>query len=237
MRFFLGLIIGTLLAIAIAAGAAHFAFGDIRNVNFSSSKERDTTKDVAKTYDLTGFDAVRVAGVFEVDVAVGADAFGVSLSGPAAELERADIRVEGTRLILDMKDGAKRDGGWRNRHSLTAKISMPALSEFDAAGVVDASVSGVNAQKMMIQLSGVGDIDVKGACETLEANVSGVGDLDAENLECKAVTVSVSGVGDASVYASETATASVGGIGSITVYGAPKSVTKSNSLFSSITVK
>jgi hypothetical protein len=237
MRFFLGLLVGTLIAIAIAAGAAHFAFGDIRNVNFSSSKDRDTSKDVAKTFELSGFDAIEAAGVFDVDVTVGGDAYGVALSGPAAELDRADIRVEGNRLILDMKDGAKRDGGWKNRHALTAKIAMPALSAFDAAGVVDASISGVNAPKMDVQLSGVGDIDIKGSCEVLEANVSGVGDLDAENLECKTVTVTVSGVGDASVYASESATASVGGVGSITVYGAPKNVTKSNSMFSSITVK
>lgn len=237
MRFFLGLIVGTLIAIAIAAGAAHYAFGDIRNVNFSSSKDRDTSKDVAKTYELSGFDAVRVAGVFEVEVTAGAAAYSVSLSGPAAELEKADIRVEGNRLILDRKDDSKRDGGWKNRNALTAKISLPSLTDFDAAGVVDASVSGVNAPKMTVQLSGVGDIDIKGTCDTLEANVSGVGDLDAENLECKAVTVSVSGVGDASVYATESANASVGGVGSITVYGAPKSVTKSNSVFSSITVK
>lgn len=237
MRFFLGLLAGTLIAIAIAAGAAHFAFGDIRNGNFTSSKDRDASKDVAKTFDFSGFDAVHVAGVFEVDVMAGADAFRIALSGPPDELDKTDIRVEGNRLILDMKEGVKRHGGWKNRHSVTAKISMPSITGFDAAGVVDASVSGVNAQKFTVQLSGVGDIKVKGRCETLDVNVSGVGDLDAENLECKAVMVAVSGVGDASVFATETVNAAVGGIGSITVYGAPENVTKSNSMFSSITVK
>lgn len=237
MRFFLGLLVGTLIAIAIAAGAAHYAFGDLRNVNFSSSRDRDTSKDVAKTYELTGFDAVHVAGVFDVDVSVGGEAYSVALSGPAADLDRADVRVEGGRLVLDMKEEAKRDGGWKNRHAITAKVTMPAITSFDAAGVVDANVSGVNAPKMAVQLSGVGDIDIKGKCDVLEANVSGVGDLDAENLECKTVTVAVSGVGDASVYATDTANASVGGIGSITVYGAPENVTKSKSVFASITVK
>lgn len=237
MRFFLGMVVGTLIAIAIAAAAVHFAFGDLKGVNLRDGK-RDTSKDVARTFDFTGFDSLNVAGIYEVDVTVGGDAYSVSLSGPPAELDRASVRVDGGRLVLDRKDGEKKiEGGWRNRQSVTAKITMPALSAFEASGVVDAEVSGVGAERLTLQLSGVGDLEVKGTCGALTANLSGVGHLDAENLECKSATVSVSGVGDASVNATEKVDASVGGIGSITVYGAPKEVAKSSSLFSSITVK
>lgn len=236
MRFFLGLVVGTLIAIAIAAAAVHFAFGDLRGVNLRNDK-RDTSKDVARTFELSGFDSVTVAGVYEVDVSAGGSAYGVSLSGPAEALARAEVRQEGTRLILDLKDGQKRDRGWHDRTALTAKITLPSLKAFEASGVVDADVAGVAADALTLQLSGVGDLDVKGTCGALTANLSGVGHLDAENLECKSAAVSVSGVGDASVYATEKVDASVGGVGSVTVYGAPKEVSKSTSLFSSITVK
>lgn len=237
MRFFLGMVVGTLIAIAIAAAAVHFAFGDLKGVNLRNDK-RDASKDVARTFEFADFNSVTVAGIYDVDVTVGGGGYSVSLSGPQAELDRAEVRVEGGRLVLDRKDGEKKvSGGWRNRQSVTAKIAMPALTAFDASGVVDAEVSGVGAEQLTLQLSGVGNLEVKGTCGALTANLSGVGHLDAENLECKSAAVSVSGVGDASVYATEKVDASVGGIGSITVYGAPKDVAKSSSLFSSITVK
>lgn len=236
MRFFLGLIVGTLIAIAIAAAAVHVAFGDVRGLS-KRDGARDTSADIAKTYGVAGFDAVDVAGVYEVDVNVGGDAFSVSLSGPPESLAQADVRVENSVLVLDVKDGDTRKGTWKDRHGLTAKVSMPSLRAFEASGVVDGTVEGVNSDSMSIRLSGVGDLDVKGKCGALTAALSGVGDLDAENLECKTATVDVSGAGKASVYATDKVAATVGGVGSIVVYGAPKEVSRSSSMFSSITVK
>ncbi|MBY0420710.1 MAG: DUF2807 domain-containing protein [Parvularculaceae bacterium] len=236
MRFFLGLRVGTLIAIAIAAVAVHVAFGDLRGLPQRDSA-RDTSADIAKTFDVSGFDSVTVGGVYNVDVNVGGSVFSVSLSGPPEDLARADVSVADGVLVLDIKDGSKRDGSWKDRRGLTAKVSMPSLKAFEASGVVDGSVEGVDAEAMSIRLSGVGDLDVKGKCGALSASLSGVGDLDAENLECKTASVTVSGAGKASVYATEKVAASVGGVGSIVVYGAPKEVSRSSSLFSSITVK
>ncbi len=230
MRIFFGVIIGLVLAIGIAVTAANYAFGSLKNVG-----ERDKTKDISETFDLTGFDEIDVGGVFEIDVTVGGD-FSVVVSGAPAEMERLEAGVENGVLKLDRKEGQRGAHRWRD-FGLTAKITLPALTGVDIAGVADARISGVDADEFDIDLAGVGDLNIEGTCGNLDADVSGVGDLDAKGLECREVDVDVSGVGSASVYASESAEATVSGIGSIDIYGSPARVEKDSSFIASISVK
>lgn len=230
MKFFLGILIGLMLAVGIAAGAAYMAFGDLSDVG-----ERDKSNDIAQTYDLVGFDAIDVAGVYELDVTVGGE-FSIIISGAPEEIARVEASVENGELMLGQKKMERGKRHWRNQ-GLTATLTMPALSAIDVAGVVDGEVTGIDATSFKADLSGVGDLDLSGSCETLTAGVSGVGDFDARDLECQDVDIHVSGVGDASVYASQSVDASVSGIGSITVYGSPAQVEKSGGFLSSISVK
>ena len=229
MRLFFGILIGLVLAVGIAVGAAYVAFGNIGDVG-----DRDKSADISRTYDLADFDAIDVGGVYELNVTVGPD-YAVELAGAPSEMDRAKVSVENGVLSLQQEEihGVKRN--WRNQ-GLTATISVPSLTSIDVAGVADAEVDGVDADAFSVSLAGVGEIDVSGVCRDLTARVSGVGELDASDLKCDRVDVAVSGVGEAKVYASESVEASVGGIGSITVDGSPSEVGKSNGFMSSITV-
>ncbi len=230
MRIFLGIIIGLVLAIGIAFGAAKYAFGDLSNVG-----ERDKSRDVTQTLELAGFDRIDIGGVFEVDVTVGGE-FSVVVTGAEDAMARLDAVVEDGVLKLDQDEISFGKRPWRNQ-GMSAVISLPALSGFDLAGVADGEVSGIDSEAFEVNLAGVGDLTLEGSCGRLDARVSGVGELDAEGLQCRDVEVDVSGVGQASVYASETADASVGGIGSIDIYGSPSRVEKNTSFISSISVK
>lgn len=230
MKFLLGILIGLLLAVSIAAGAAYIAFGDLRDFG-----DRDRSNDITETYDLTGFDKIDVGGVYEIDVMVGGD-YAIAVSGAPEEMSRIEVYVENGELFLDQKRPERGKRRFRN-HGLTAVISVPALSAIDVSGVVDGEVKGISAGAFSADLSGVGDLDLSGTCENLDADVSGVGDLDAEDLKCLTVDIQVSGIGDATVYASQAVEASVSGIGSITVYGSPSQVEKESGFISNITVK
>ncbi len=230
MRIFFGIIIGLILAIVIAGAAAHYAFGSLKDIG-----GRDKSQDVTETLDLTGFDEIDVGGVFEIDVTVGGD-FSVVVSGAPSEMERLEASVENGVLHLDRKEGDNVKRSWRN-FGLTADITLPALKGVDIAGVADGKISGVDADAFEIDLAGVGDLEISGTCGRLDADVSGVGDLDAKSLECREVDIDVSGVGSASVYASEAVDASVTGIGSIDIYGSPERMEKNNSFIASINVK
>jgi len=231
MKFFFGLLIGLLAAVGIAAAAAYYAFGDLKNISFD--KDRDRSKDISRTYELAGFDRIDLGGVFELDVTVGGD-FSVEVSGAPDDMERVEARVADGELVLDLRDEKRHR--WGKDQSITARVTMPALAGIDVSGVVDGEVRGVDSETFDVSISGVGDMDLSGAGGALTADLSGVGDLDAKDLKCKTADITVSGVGDADVYASESAKATISGIGDIDIYGSPATVEKNAGMFSDISV-
>jgi hypothetical protein len=229
MKFLVGLVIGAIIAAAIGAGAIAIAFGELDDIEI---KDRDRGADVTRTLDFKDFDKIEVAGVYELNVTVGPN-FAITLAGSEEELDRVKASLEDGALVLDQ---SKRQKHGLRRHGVTATISMPALSALDISGVVDGDIEGVAGGDFAIDLSGVGDVELSGECDALTARVSGVGDLNAEELKCKTAKINVSGVGDAAVYASEAVEASISGMGEIDVYGSPASVEKNGGMFSHIEV-
>ncbi len=202
-------------------------------LSVSAAIAGDDRERVSKTLDLADFERISVSGVYDLSVDVGGD-YSITISGPADEVERVEASVSKGVLSLGQKE-RKRSWG-RKRHGIDAEITMPSLSGLDVSGVVDGTISDVDAGRFDLAISGVGDISLSGTCDSLDAVVSGVGDLDADKLECRVVEVTVSGVGDASVYASEEVDARVSGMGDIDVYGDPERVSKSDSMFAEVTV-
>ncbi|WP_411816045.1 head GIN domain-containing protein [Hyphococcus sp. DH-69] len=187
--------------------------------------------EVTKSYDLAGFDMIDIAGVYELEVEVGSP-FSITLTGPKREMSLAKVSVRDGVLYLDRE---KEDQGI-HRDGIDAVITLPNLKALEVSGVVAGEISGVDVDQFNLDLSGVGDLKVSGQCSALEAKVSGVGDLNAEDLQCGEVTVKVSGVGSASVYARQSVDARVTGMGDIEVFGSPEDVRKNGSMFSDITI-
>lgn len=190
---------------------------------------------VTQKLELTGFNAITIAGVYELDVRVGSD-FSVELSGPAYEMDRVDASVKNGALVLDQRKRMKGEKKHHHRDGVEAVITMPSLTAVKISGVVDGHISDVDADNFTVKISGVGDLVIDGECGALDANLSGVGDLDARNLECSAADVKVSGVGSAVVFASDEVDAKVSGMGDIDVYGSPEKVRKNKSMFADISV-
>ncbi len=213
----------TVSMFALAAAGAAVADGDDK---------------ITRNLDLSGFERIEISGVYELDVRVG-PGYSIEISGPDDEMNRVEASVKNGVLILDQRDrkrGEKRRGWRDNREGIDAVITLPSLTGLEVSGVVDGKISGIDADRFDIDISGVGDMELDGECGTLDADVSGVGDLDAEALECRVVSVEVSGVGSASVYASEEVEAQVSGMGDIDIYGSPEKVRKESSMFADITV-
>jgi hypothetical protein len=182
------------------------------------------------TLDLRDFDAIEIGGAYKLDVIVGED-FSIELSGPAAEMERVEATLKNGALVLGSRKRLRSD-----TRGVKAVVTMPALNRLAVSGVADADISGVRAKEFKLDLSGVGEVIIAGSCEKLLARVSGVGEVDAQSFQCRAVDVKVAGVGEARVYASESVAAEVSGMGGIMVYGSPKAVDKRGGFFSEIKV-
>lgn len=232
MRFFLGLLVGLMAAVAIAVAAGHIAFGDIKSLALRG--DRAKAEDVTRTFELADFDRLDIGGVFELDVTVGGD-YSVTLSGPADEIERVTAEVADGGLVLARRDSHRIIRLGKNQ-SVSARIVMPSLRAMDISGVVSGAVRDLKSEELSVAISGVGNVNLNGTCGSLRAAVSGVGDLEARDLQCRKVKVTVSGVGSADVYASEEISATISGMGAIDVYGSPATVETSGGMFAKISV-
>jgi len=210
-----------------------FIIAGVAALTIGAALAGDKKERVSQTVDLRDFERISVSGVYDLTVNVGED-YSVVISGPADEVERVEASVSNGVLDLGQKDGKKRWG--RKRHGVDADITVPTLNGLNVSGVVDGTINDIDAEKFKLSVSGVGDISLSGRCDSLDADVSGVGDLEARDLECRVVDVKVSGVGSATVFAAEKVNASVSGMGDIDVYGGPEQVSKSGSMFADVTV-
>lgn len=182
------------------------------------------------TLDLRDFDAIEIGGAYELDVIVGED-YSIELSGPSDEMARVEASLKNGALVLGSK---KRHTG--DHKGVKAVVTMPALNRIAVSGVANADISGVRADHFKLDLSGVGKVNIAGACGKVFVRVSGVGEVDAQSLQCKAADVKVAGIGQARVYASESVSAEVSGMGGIVVDGSPKAIDKRGGFFSEIKV-
>ncbi len=187
------------------------------------------------TIDLRDFDAIEISGAYELDVIVGED-FSIALSGPPEEMARVEATLKNRALVLGAKKRVRGEHRGGDHSGVSAIVTMPSLDRISVSGVADADISGVKAGEFKLDLSGVGEVNIAGACEKLIVRVSGVGEVDAQSFQCKAVDVKVAGIGEARVYASESVAAEVSGMGGIAVYGSPKLVDKRGNFFSEIKV-
>lgn len=202
--------------ILATALAGSFAFA-----NHAWSKDDDDNREVVETYNLDGFDEIEVLGVYELEIEVG-KAFSVRTEASLKEAEYLDVRVAGNTLILDNSEkGDKRWNKNNNRKSVLAVITLPSLTDLEVTGVATGEVTGIDGGSLDLALQGVGELDLSGECDTFDVDLSGVGEIDAEDLVCENVEATMGGVGEVTVHATRSIDAEAGGIGQIKVYGDP----------------
>lgn len=199
-----------------------------------------------RSFSLTGFDRVSVAGSDNVTITTG-PRFAITASGPDKELERLDIRQEGGVLKIGRKSGW---GISWSSDDVKIAVTMPALHGVTVAGSADVeadqgsgaefavtvagsgnvNVKGVNATKVVVKVAGSGDVNLAGKCNALEAKVAGSGDIRLGDLACATAAIGVSGSGDVKAQVSGTAAVSASGSGDVDVSGGARcQISKSGS--------
>ena len=86
-----------LCLVALPAEADRWSHGD------GDDRIEGSGRFETRTYDVDGFDAIRIDGVFEIDVAVGED-FAVSVEAEDNLLEYIIVEVRRGELLLDIED-------------------------------------------------------------------------------------------------------------------------------------
>lgn len=195
----------------------------------------------SRNFAVSGrFDAVSLDGPDNVEVVPG-DRVAVVATGPANQLNRLNIRVEGSTLRI----GRKRDGamGWlnwsRNAGEVRVRVTAPPLRAASLAGSGRLNVSGlrgntvnlslggsgaltadnVRAGSARLSVTGSGDLAASGQTNQLDASIAGSGDIRAAALASRSASVSIAGSGDMTGRATDQAEISIMGSGDVVITG------------------
>lgn len=179
---------------------------------------------------VTEFLKIEAGGAFSINVKVGQDP---SLRISAEENLLGYIRttVRGNTLMIETKKNIS------PRKEIRIEITTPALRYLEVSGANNVAVEGISGAEFDVELSGAGNVDLKGEVEKLRIELSGAGNIDSKKLKASEVRISVSGAASAEVYATKYLDASVSGVGSINYYGNPEKTETNISGVGSITRK
>lgn len=192
-------------------------------------------------YTVANFDRVALGAAGEVEVRTG-QAFGLSVQGDPADLDRLKVTVDGNTLGLGRTSGAYKDAG-RIRWTVTmprirgADIGGSGAIRIDKAeaedftgnigGSGDLSVAAMKVGKADFNIGGSGTVDVAGTATALGLQIGGSGKLHATPLTAQTASISIVGAGTIEATVKKTADVNIVGSGDVTIAGGAKcSVTK-----------
>ena len=199
---------GVLIALVIVTGC---------NAEFGGAPAVKGSGVVAEEQrEASGFTEVHISGVGEVTI------------------ERAaapSLAVEAEDNILPLLDTTVRDGvlhlGTRPSTSISPtkpiryRIAVKELTGVGISGSAEVRADDVQAERLVVRISGSGDVRLAGSADELDVQITGSGDCDAAGLRCKSAKVVISGSGGATVDAVEKLDATITGSGSVRYAGNP----------------
>lgn len=150
----------------------------------------------------------------------------VELEGPADILKEIDTEVSGGKLVIE-REGRWMSWGRNNEERVTVTITLKDLSALNVSGSGDAVAEGVfKTDNLDLSVSGSGSLEIEATVAgRLQANVSGSGDLTMKG-SCQELNSDVSGSGKVNITGDirDLADFSVSGSGKISANGTAKSV-------------
>jgi Putative auto-transporter adhesin, head GIN domain len=202
-----------------------------------------TGSGVAKTENRTvgDFTEVEVGNAIHLDLTVGPSRT-VEVTADDNLLPHVVTEVAGGRLKIYA------DAGTATKIGIKVKATTPTLKAVEGSGASTATVTGVQADRFRLGLSGASTCTLTGKADRLDVTVSGAsrctltGDagrltaecsgashLDATGLSAKTVDASASGASTADVKAAEELKADASGASNVHYVGSPGKLSKSTS--------
>jgi len=169
--------------------------------------------------DLESFRRIDIKGVMELQVTAGQDQkIHVEMAEDATS--KIEFYVKDGTFHVEMEEGDHDD------LDMEVTISVKQMDAFILRGAVDAKFENIDSQEFDLDLRGAGNVILNGRCDTVNINLKGAGNVEADDLKCKTANVQARGAGNVEAYASDTANIDLRGIGNVEIYGSPKDVDK-----------
>jgi len=214
--------IAALLVGVVVSNVFSFGKTDYKFLNFSFNKwsgVKGSGNAATEKRDVSGFTAVDVSGVFQVEIVAQKD-FAVEVDADDNLLPLVRTEVRGGTLHIST------EGRVSPKSPLRVRISAPDIDNIEASGVSKVFLNGVKNSSLGIDSSGASKISVEGTTRTLTVDVSGASNIDASNLTAENATIDASGASTVTVNASNDVQANASGASKIYYSGTPKNVSK-----------
>jgi hypothetical protein len=173
-----------------------------------------------QTRTVARFSSLDLAGSNDVTVVVG---------GRQSVVVRADSNLishvttkvmAGTLVIADT-------GSFTTRTPMSVEVNVPSLTALNVSGSGRLSVTGINANRLAVAVSGSGLLNAAGTASRLDVILSGSGMAQLNQLTANDVHAVVTGSGLIQVTATKSLDAAVPGTGAIVYTGNPPQVASS----------
>jgi hypothetical protein len=193
-------------------------------------------------HNVAAFKNVQVSGAFDLYVSQG-DIKPVKIETDENLQQYIEVLQEGDKIVIKFRDGIN----LRPSNKIKAYVTTQVYNTIDVSGAstingetkitnpekMTLQVSGagdinldVNAPAISVEVSGTGDVKLKGQTKTFDLDLTGAGKAHCYDLLSENTKVDISGAGDADVYASEKLDAQVSGVGNINYKGGATGVTQ-----------
>jgi Putative auto-transporter adhesin, head GIN domain len=206
------------LLAAASVAVALAACGDINiTIGDSESSVKGSGVAATETRAVSPFTAIDATGIGKLKLRVGEnDSLKVTADDNLLPLIKTEVR-DGV-LVLSTK------GVSRSKTDIVFEATAKTIKRLENSGTVSIDAKGFNGGELQVEASGVGSITLAGRVDSLSAQLSGVGSLEAESLAADRVKTDLSGVGSASVRAEKSISGTVSGVGSLVWKGAATDV-------------
>ncbi len=229
-----GIIIFAVALIFGLVASNFFSFGRIGgnlfNFSMNFGGHHGSGKVASEIRNVSGFKAVDVGGVFQVEITAGKD-FEVEVQADDNLLQHIRTEVRGGTLHIHT------DGRLSTSNPLRIRISAPAIDDLDISGVANVTLTGVKTEELNVDASGASKITVSGETAKLNIDVSGATKVLADELKVVNATVEGSGASYVSVNVSGELRSDLSGASKVEYAGSPTSVNTKKSGGSRVTAK
>ncbi len=177
---------------------------------------------VSKTVERKAADItiLETSGAYNIHIRSGIDRQLIKITGDANLLPLIVTSPQSNKLVIYPEKSICTELG------ITVEMNVAALEALVTSGSDTIKVQGINTPKFSLDMGGSSDVELSGAAHTLDATISGAGDLKAKDLKTKETILNISGSSTANVYATERLKVDVIGVADVNYFGHPKKIEK-----------
>lgn len=198
------------------AGLAVLAVAGIAAVNPGQDDVRSEVRNVS------GFTGVDIGGAMTAKITVGGN-YEVVVEAREEVLPAIITEVKNGRLIVKHdNDWWKNRGDKKKRGKVLVTVSLPLLDDLDISGATNAAVTGVNSDRLKIDVSGASNVSIQGSARSTDIDLSGASSLKALDLLSETSVIDLSGASSAKVNVTSELRADASGASSVCYAGSPR---------------